>query len=57
MNRYEFYGNINTYRKNQTNKENKLTHCQNPDGTFNEAVSKEEQSDKINSKVTNFYQS
>lgn len=49
MNRYEFYGNINTYRKNQTNKENELTHYgtlgqkwgvrkwQNPDGTFNEA--------------------
>lgn len=49
MNRYEFYGNINTYRRNQTNKENELTHYgtlgqkwgvrkwQNPDGTFNEA--------------------
>jgi len=49
MNRYEFYGNINTYRKNQSNKENELTHYgtlgqkwgvrkwQNYDGTFNEA--------------------
>ena len=46
MNRYEFYGNINTYRKNQTNKENELIHYgtlgqkwgvrkwQNPDDVF-----------------------